>query len=82
MLKNIENEDKTKYDTFYSHSKAEKIISESDINDADSVIYHTISIPKYIPLAGSNYIKLTKEVDHPRKVLINIQNIDDNEYFK
>ena len=37
----------------------------------DSVINHTISISKYNPLAGSNYIKLPKELDHPRKRLIN-----------
>ena len=29
------------------------------------------------PLAGSSYIKLPKELDHPRKGLIDIQNIDD-----
>ena len=34
------------------------------------------------PLAESSYIKLSKELDHPRKGLINIQNIDDNECFK
>ena len=48
----------------------------------DSVIDHTVSISKYNPLAGSSYIKLPKELDHPRKGLINIQNIDDNECFK
>ena len=48
----------------------------------DSVIDHTISISKYNPLAGSSYIKLPKELDHPRKGLINIQNTDDNECFK
>ena len=48
----------------------------------DSVIDHTISISKYNPLAGSSYIKLPKELDHPRKELINILNNDDNEYFK
>ena len=36
----------------------------------------------YNPLAGSSYIKLTKELNHPRKGLINIKNIDDNECFK
>ena len=30
----------------------------------------------YNPLAGSSYIKLPKELEHPRKGLINIQNID------
>ena len=33
-------------------------------------------------MAGSSYIKLPKELDHPRKGLINIQNTNDNEYFK
>ena len=33
VLKKIEDEDKTKFDTFYSHSKAETIIKESDIDD-------------------------------------------------
>ena len=45
----------------------------------DSVIYHTIRISKYNPLAGGSYVKLPKELDHPRKELINIQNIDANE---
>ena len=48
----------------------------------DSVIDHTISISKYNPLAGSSYIKLPKELDHPRKGLINTQNIDNNKCFK
>ena len=48
----------------------------------DSAIDHAISISKYNPLAGSSYIKLPKELDHPRKGLINIQNTDDNKCFK
>ena len=48
----------------------------------DSLIHHTISISKYNLLAGSSYTKLPKELDHPRKSLINIQNTDDNECFK
>ena len=48
----------------------------------DSVIDHTISISEYNPLAGSSYIKLPKELDHLRKGLINIRNVDDNECFK
>ena len=31
---------------------------------------------------GTSHIKLPKKLDHPRKGLINIQNIDDNECFK
>ena len=48
----------------------------------DLVIDHTIGISKYNPLAGRSYIKLPKELDHPRKVLISIQNIDGNECLK
>ena len=48
----------------------------------DSVIDHTISTSKYNPLAGSSYINLPKIIDYPRKRLINIRNIDDNECFK
>ena len=105
VFKKTESEDKTKYDNFYSSSKAEIIINEGDVDDVfqsfyttvitnikkylgkrsawiiDSVIDHSISISKYNPLAGSSYIKLPKELDHPRKGLINIQNIDDNECF-
>ena len=106
VIKKIETKDKTKYDNFYSSSKIEIIINESDIDDVlesiystiisniqkslekglgwiiDSIIDHNIIVSKYNPLAGSSYIKLPKELDHPRKGLINIQNIDDNECFK
>ena len=106
VFKKIESENKTNYDNFYSGSKAEIIINESDHDDKfqsiyttiitntqkslgkgsdwiiDSAIDHTISISKYNPLAGSSYIKLQKELDQPRKGLINVQNIDDNECFK
>ena len=100
VFKKIENKDKTKLENFYSNSKAEIIINESDIDNVfqsfyttiitniqkslgegsgwitDLVIDHTISISKYNPLARRSYIKLPKELNHPRKRLINIQNID------
>ena len=47
-----------------------------------SVIDHTNDISKYNLLAGNSYIKLPKELDIPRKVLINIQNNDDNKCSK
>ena len=98
---------KSNYETFYSNSKAEIIINQSDIDDMfksiyitgmssiqkslgkdagyiiDSVIDHNISISKYNPSTGSSYIKVPKKLDHPRKGLIKIQNIDDdNKCFK
>ena len=106
VFKKIESKDKTLYDNFYSSSKAEIIINESNIDDVfesiyttiisniqkslgkasgciiDLVIDHIITISKNNPLAGSRYIKLPKKLDYPRKGLINIQNIDDNECFK
>ena len=96
VFKNIESEDKTIYDTFYSHS--EKIINESDIDDLFKYIYATIisNIEKSLgkgsgriidsaidnPLAESSNIKLQNELDHQRKELVNIQNVDDNGCFK
>ena len=43
---------------------------------------HNISISKNNPLANSSYVKLLKNLDHLRKGLISIQNIDDIECFK
>ena len=36
-----------------------------------SVITHNVNISKYNPLAGTSYIRLSKELDHPRKGMIN-----------
>ena len=48
----------------------------------DSVIDHNISVCKCNLLAGNSYIRLTEKLDHPKKVLIKIENIDDIECFK
>ena len=42
MFKNISSEDKTKYDNFYSSSKAETVTSERDIDDVFKSIYTTV----------------------------------------
>ena len=42
----IENDDKTKYSTFYLNSKAETIINESDINNVFESIYSMIILNK------------------------------------
>ena len=63
-------------------SNKQKSLGNASGRIIDSVIDHTISISKHNLLAGSSYIKLLKELGHPRKELINIQNIDDNECFK
>ena len=48
----------------------------------DSVTHHTINISKSKSLSGSNYIALLKKLDHLRKILINIQNIDNKKFLK
>ena len=60
----------------------QKSLGEGSGQIIDSIIDHTIIISKHNSLVGSSYIKLPKEVDDPRKGLINIQNIDHNECFK
>ena len=41
VFKKIESKDKTKFDNFYSSSKAEIIINESDMDDVFQSIYTT-----------------------------------------
>ena len=60
----------------------QKVLGKASGWIIDSVTDHNTSISKYNPLAGSSFINLRKELDHPRKELINIQNIDDNECLK
>ena len=63
-------------------SNIQKSLEEGSGKIIDSVIDHTTGISKYNPLPGSSYIKLPKQLHHPRKGLISIQNIDGNECFK
>ena len=42
-FKKIKSNNKTKYDTFHSHSKAEAIINESKIDDVFESIYTTFT---------------------------------------
>ena len=44
VYKKREKEDKTKYDNFYSNSKAERIIKESNIDNVFQSIYTKIII--------------------------------------
>ena len=65
-----------------SISNTQKFLGNGSGWIIDSVIDHNISISKYNLLAGRNYIKLPKELNHSGKGLINIQNINDNKCFK
>ena len=64
VFKKIESEGKTKYGTFYSNSKAEIIINESDIDDIFESVYTTIisNIQKSLG-KGSGWI-IDSVIDH------------------
>ena len=72
MLKRIESEDKTKYYNFYSSSKAEIIINESDIDGVFQTIYIAIitSIQKSLGKGSGSIIDSV--IDH---ILLAFQNI-------
>ena len=46
----------------------------------EEIISQFLNVSSYLPLSGSTYIKLPKELNHPMKGLINIQN-NDNKCF-
>ena len=65
VFKKIESEDKTKYDTFYSNSKAEIIINEKDIDDVFESIYTTItSLIQKSLVKGSVWTIIDSIIDH------------------
>ena len=72
MLKRIESEDKTKYYNFYSSSKAEIIINESDIDRVFQTIYIAIitSIQKSLGKGSGSIIDSV--IDH---ILLVFQNL-------
>ena len=64
VFKKIESEDKTKYDNFYSSSKAEIIINKSDIDVVFQSIYtRIITNIKKSSGKGSGWI-MDSEIDH------------------
>ena len=69
----IDNAFESIYTTFISN-----IRTSIEVID-DTVLDHNINILMYNYSASSSYFKLPKELDQPRKRLINIQNIDHNE---
>ena len=80
-FKKIENDDETKYSTFYSNSKAETIIDENDIDDIFELVYTTIisNTQKYLG-KGYGWI-IDSVIDH----IINISkdnSLDGSSYIK
>ena len=73
---NIDDAFKSIYSTFIWNMQ--KSSGQSSGGITDSVLDQTINISKYNPLDCISYIKLPKELDHPKKGLINVQNTDHN----
>ena len=66
----IDNVFESTYSTAISN--IQKLLGKISYWIIDLVIGH-INISKYKPLSDSSYVKLPKELDHPKKDLINIQ---------
>ena len=47
----------------------------------EEIISQFLNVSSYLPLSGSTYIKLPKELDHPMKGLINIKNNGNKCFF-
>ena len=45
--------------------------------EKEGVLEHFVSITKYAPLRGSNYMELPKKLQNSSKGLINVKNEDD-----
>ena len=68
LVRKEESEDKTKYDTFYSSSKAEIIVNESDIDIVLQSVYTTITSNIQKSLGkGSGWI-IDSIIDHTSSI--------------
>ena len=64
VFKKIESDDKSMYDSFYSNSKAEIIISENDIDDVFQSVYTTITSNVQKSLGKSSGWIIDSVIDH------------------
>ena len=60
--------------------RLENWISHGSGWNVEEIINQYLNVSSYLPLSGSTYVKLPKELNHPMKGLINIQN-NDNKCF-
>ena len=47
----------------------------------EEIVSQYLNLSSYLPLSGSTYIKLPKELNHPMKALINIKNNDNKDFL-
>ena len=81
LTKTFINEDYKPYECFNEIIfRLENWISPGSGWIVEEIISQYLNLSSYLPLRGSNYVKLSKELSHPMKGLINIQN-NDNKCF-
>ena len=64
MFKKIESEGKTKYDNFYSSSKAGILVNESEIDDVFKSIYTTVIVNIQRSLGKGSGCIIDSIIDH------------------
>ena len=72
LFRKIESEDKTKFDNFYSGSKAEIIMNESDIDDMFQSIYTTVITNIQKSLGKGSGCSIDSVIDHILLVFLSI----------
>ena len=61
--------------------RLENLISHGSGWIVEEIISQYLNLSSYLPLKGSTYIKLPKELNHPMKGLINIKNNDNKRFL-
>ena len=75
VFKKIESGDKTKYEPFYSNSKPEIVINESDIDNEFQSINTTIILSLYYWFSHWSYYYYFKESQKIMTILLKILNL-------
>ena len=80
LTKTVINSNEFKLDDCFNEIiyRLENCISHGSGWLVEEIISQFLNVSSYLPLSGSTYIKLTVELQHPMKGLINIKNNDSN----
>ena len=78
LTKTVINYDKFKLDDCFNEItfRLENWISHGSGWIVEEIISQFLNVSSYLPLSGSTYVKLPKELENPMKGLMNIKNFD------
>lgn len=82
IMNNIEIEPALAFTMEHILANVSKFIQKGSGFTITSVDEHYLNVAQYKPIKGSTFIPLPKELQNPKKGLINIQNKKDNECFR